>query len=50
MKSFLEKVFGSYSAKEVKRIEPTVDKIIALDKTMQSLSDSELKQKTNSFI
>ncbi|MBP1925966.1 preprotein translocase subunit SecA [Sedimentibacter acidaminivorans] len=49
MKNFLEKVFGSYSAKEVKRIEPTVDKIIALDKTMQSLSDSELKQKTNEF-
>lgn len=49
MKSFLEKVFGSYSLKEVKRIEPIVDKIVVLDNEMQNLSDSELKQKTNEF-
>jgi len=49
MKSFLEKIFGSYSAKEVKRIEPIVDKIMELDTAMQNLSDSELKQKTNEF-
>ncbi|WP_326910275.1 preprotein translocase subunit SecA [Sedimentibacter sp. MB31-C6] len=49
MKRFLEKVFGSYSEKEVKRIEPTVDKIIALEKNMEALTDSELKAKTKEF-
>jgi preprotein translocase subunit SecA len=49
MKSFLEKVFGSYSAKELKRIEPIADKIIALDNEVQRLSDSELKLKTSEF-
>jgi len=49
MKKFLEKVFGSYSSKEVKRIEPIVDKIEALDNEMQGLSDNELKLKTAEF-
>lgn len=49
MKKFLEKVFGSYSSKEVKRIEPIVDKIEALDVAMQELSDNELKLKTAEF-
>lgn len=49
MKKFLEKMFGSYSIKEVKRIEPIVDKIVVLDNTMQGLTDNELKLKTNEF-
>ncbi len=49
MKSFFEKVFGSYSDRELKRIEPLVDRIEALDKDMQSLSDEELQYKTVEF-
>ncbi len=49
MKKFLEKIFGSYSEKEVKRIEPMVDKIIAIDEEMKSLSDAQLKAKTVEF-
>lgn len=49
MKKFLEKIFGSYSEKEVKRLEPTVDKILSLENTMAGLSDGELKAKTSEF-
>lgn len=49
MKGFLEKIFGSYSAKEIKRLEPTADKILSLEKTMESLTDSQLKAKTQEF-
>ncbi len=45
----LEKIFGSYSSKEIKKILPLVDKIEALDETMQKLSDEELKNKTEEF-
>ena len=44
--SLLDKVFGSHSDKEIKRISKTVDKIEALDEEMQKLSDEELKHKT----
>ena len=47
--SLLEKVFGTHSDKELKRIYPIVDKIEALDETMQALSDEELKAKTPEF-
>ncbi len=49
MKGFLEKVFGSYSEKEIKRITPTVDKIEALEQEYEKLSDDELKAKTKEF-
>jgi preprotein translocase subunit SecA len=49
MKKFIEKIFGSYSAKEVKRIEPIVDQIMSLESTMEALTDSELKGKTAEF-
>ena len=43
------KVFGSYSQREIKKITPLVDKVIALDSEMQKLSDQELKAKTQEF-
>jgi len=49
MKGFLEKIFGSYSEKEIKRIQPTVDKILSLEKTVEALTDSQLKAKTQDF-
>ena len=45
----LSKVFGTYSEREVKRIIPLVNKIEALDSTMQALTDDELKAKTPEF-
>ncbi|URZ15052.1 preprotein translocase subunit SecA [Clostridium felsineum] len=45
----LEKIFGTYSDKEVKRIIPLVDKVEALDGSMQALSEDELKAKTAEF-
>ena len=44
-----DKIFGSYSDREVKRITPIVDKIDSLGPEMEKLSDEELKQKTFEF-
>ncbi len=45
----IEKIFGTHSARELKRIEPIVDKIEALRPQMVELSDEELKAKTLAF-
>lgn len=45
----IEKVFGTHSTRELKRILPTVDKIEALRPGMQALTDDELKDKTREF-
>ena len=47
--SFLKKLFGDYSSKEIKRIKPTVQKILALEEEYASLSDAELRAKTDEF-
>ena len=47
--SMFEKIFGTYSAREIKRITPIVDKIEALRPDMQALGDEELKAKTAEF-
>ncbi len=47
--SLYEKIFGTYSERELKRVKPIADKVMALDEEMQKLSDSELKAKTNEF-
>lgn len=47
--SFLEKIFGNYSEKELKKINPIVDKIESYDSAMQALSDEELRSKTDEF-
>ncbi len=44
-----EKIFGSYSDRELKKIKPIVDKIEALDEEMQKLNDEELRNKTFEF-
>lgn len=44
-----EKIFGTHSERELKRIKPLVDKIEDLRPTMQGLSDEELKAKTAEF-
>ena len=45
----LEKIFGDINEKEVRKIEKIVDKIEALDQSMQALSDDELQGKTQEF-
>ena len=45
----LQKLFGDYSAKEVKRVKPIMNKVLALEEEFAKLSDSELKAKTNEF-
>ena len=45
----VEKIFGTHSSREVKRILPLVDQIEELRPAMQALSDSELRDKTKEF-
>ncbi len=44
-----KKLFGDYSSKEVKRVMPIADKVLALEEDYKKLSDDELKNKTNEF-
>ena len=45
----VNKIFGTHSDREIKRINKLVDQIEALDESMQKLSDDELKGKTEEF-
>ena len=45
----VEKIFGTYSDRELKKIYPIVDKIESLRPEMQALSDEELRKKTPWF-
>ena len=47
--SLIEKIFGTHSERELKRIEPMVDKIESLRPQMQALSDEELRAKTTEY-
>ena len=44
-----DKLFGTRSQRELKKIQPTVDKILALEEPYRALSEEELKGKTNEF-
>ena len=41
--SLVSKIFGTHSERELKRIEPIVNKIESLRPEMQSLTDEELR-------
>lgn len=45
----IERIFGTHSEREVKRIVPLVDKIDALEPEYIQLTDEELKAKTQEF-
>ncbi len=45
----IQKLFGTHSEHELKRIYPIVDKIEALRPSMQALTDEELRAKTDEF-
>jgi len=44
-----DKLFGTRSQREIKKIQPTVDKILALEDTYKKLSEDELRGKTAQF-
>lgn len=47
--NFVQKIFGTHSERELKIINPIVDKIEALRPSMVALTDEELKNKTKLF-
>jgi preprotein translocase subunit SecA len=49
MKKMFEKFFGSYSSRELKRIDPIIEKIESLEGEMEGLADEDLKNKTLEF-
>lgn len=49
MAGLISKLFGDYSEREIKRIRPTVDKILSLEDEYKKYTESELKSKTEEF-
>ena len=47
--TIVKKIFGSKSARDVKRLRPLVAKINALEEQYQSLTEEQLKAKTQEF-
>ena len=47
--SLLKALFGNYSEKEIKRIMPLQNKVLSLEEEYRSLTDEQLKAKTNEF-
>ena len=45
----IDKIFGTHSERELRRIEPLVDKIEELRPAMQALSDEELRARTDEY-
>ena len=45
----IEKIFGTHSSRELKRILPVVDRIEAMRPAMMELTDQQLKEKTGEF-
>ena len=44
--SLLKKLFGDYSQKEIKKIRPICDKVLALEETYAAMDEAELKAQT----
>ena len=49
MGNLIDKLFGTHSDRELKRIKPLVDKIESLRDEMMALSDEELRAKTTEY-
>ena len=49
IKDFIEKIIGSYSARELKRIMPIVDEIEEFEPKLKELTDEQLRAKTAEF-
>ena len=46
---FMEKIFGTHSSREIKRIMSTVEDIESLESQIEKLTDDELKRKKAEF-
>ena len=46
---FMEKVFGTHSQRELKKIEPIVEKVMSLEDSYAKLTDEQLRGKTEEF-
>ena len=44
-----DKLFGTRSQREIKKLQPTVDKILAMEQEYKNLSEEALKGKTQEF-
>ena len=49
VKSFIERIVGTYSDRELKRIYPIADSVMALEGEMEKKTDSELRAMTDVF-
>jgi preprotein translocase subunit SecA len=49
LQSLLKKVFGTKHDRQIKKIQPLVDRIASFEKTLQPLRDEELRGKTGEF-
>ena len=49
MKKLIERIIGSYSDRELKRIMPIIEEIEGYEKEIKGLSDESLKEKTAEF-
>ena len=47
--SILDKIFGSYTDRELKKIKPLADKVVALESEYSLLTDEQLRAKTPEF-
>ena len=45
----ITKIFGTRSQRELKKIQPLVDKILALEEPYSQISEEELRSKTAQF-
>ena len=44
---FLKAIFGNYSKKELKRVKPIMNSVLALEDKYKAMTDAELKNQTN---
>ena len=44
--NILTKLFGNYSKRELKRVQPLVDKVLGLEGAYKAMADEELKAQT----
>jgi preprotein translocase subunit SecA len=49
MKFLLKAIFGTKNEREIKRLQPVIDKINQLEESYQALSEDQLKAKTQEF-
>ena len=45
--SIFKKLFGNYSERELKRVQPICDQVLALEDKYSAMTDSELREQTN---